>query len=384
MNNLSMRNTPPVAPSQPGRSFSALPNDPGLDQVLADVQLGSTAKTIALALVRHWAWYKPSCFPSDRTIAEKIGKSPGHVQRCLKQLEDAGWIRREKTTRVRSGRLIWLLWRVSETGAGTADRIGLGSSQPSAPARTEQVVVEQKKLEQKEPDSNPQRQRAEIVPFSQRPAPSLTPSPLSSALDQILSSVKSDRDQKPETLCHSREQGRAPIQSGFRPPEPKVSNVRPVYTPPASSASAGNVAVAGLSKLSEAEQARLWELPEKTRGRVLQWLALNDSACLKEARKLLAPAQPAEPPVWSLETSELLRSLPGRPDRLSAAASRLAKDLKDARSYRYYLQVAESVCRRQYPAECLIQAWREGRNPQATKPGAVFSTAWKREVSVPR
>ena len=92
------RTTPPAALPRFGRVRAALPNDPGLDALLADPALGSTAKTIAIALVKHWAWYKDHCWPGDETIAKKIGKSPGHVQRCLRQLELAGWIRREHTS----------------------------------------------------------------------------------------------------------------------------------------------------------------------------------------------------------------------------------------------------------------------------------------------
>src|SRR5512142_1458642 len=72
------RTTPPAALPRLGRDRVALPNDLGLDALLADPSLGSTAKTIALALVKHWAWYKDHCWPGNQTIAKKIGKSPGH------------------------------------------------------------------------------------------------------------------------------------------------------------------------------------------------------------------------------------------------------------------------------------------------------------------
>src|SRR4051794_26426392 len=77
--------------------------DPGLDRLLADPGLGSTAKTVAVALARHWAWSKDHCWPSDRTIASRVGRSVGHVQRCLRQLEAAGWVERERTDDVPNG-----------------------------------------------------------------------------------------------------------------------------------------------------------------------------------------------------------------------------------------------------------------------------------------
>lgn len=96
----------------------ALPRDPGLDRLLADPELGSTPKAIAVALVRNWAWYKDRCWPSDRSIAARIGRSVGHVQRCLRALESRGWIARERAPDLPTGRRIWLVWRTTESPPG--------------------------------------------------------------------------------------------------------------------------------------------------------------------------------------------------------------------------------------------------------------------------
>jgi hypothetical protein len=134
--------------------------------------------------------------------------------------------------------------------------------------------------------------------------------------------------------------------------------------------------------LTAPEQARLRELPELAREQVLQWLATGDRICVGEARKLLAPLPPPEPPPCSLPTAELLSGLPGRPDRVAAAAGRLATELRDPHSFNYYRSVADAVCSRQHPAEVLVSAWRQGASPKAAHPGAVFATAWKRETRV--
>ena len=89
--------------------------DEGIDRIIADPNITASAKIVIISLVRNWAWHKPSCFPSDATIAGKIGMSPGHVQRCLRELEIAGYIRREQTPRCR---VIWLLWRCERPVAG--------------------------------------------------------------------------------------------------------------------------------------------------------------------------------------------------------------------------------------------------------------------------
>ena len=130
------------------------------------------------------------------------------------------------------------------------------------------------------------------------------------------------------------------------------------------------------------EQARLREMPEPGREQVLRWLATGDRICTEEARRLMAPPRPPEPPPWSLPTAELLSGLPGRPDRVSAVAGRLATELGDVRSFNYYRSVAESVCSRQQPVEVLVSAWRQAIGPKAVRPGAVFATAWKRETGV--
>jgi hypothetical protein len=110
---------------------------------------------------------------------------------------------------------------------------------------------------------------------------------------------------------------------------------------------------------------------------------MGDPILLAEARKLLRPPTRPEPPPQFLTTHDLISELPGRPDRIAHAAGRLTEDLKDPRSYRYYQSLAEAVACREHPAEALLRAWNQGKNPKAERPGAVFATAWKREVRSP-
>ena len=103
------RHASPAATLRTGRGGAALPNDPGLEALLADKRLSAAAKLVATVLVKHWAWYKASCYPSNRSIADRCGYSPGHVARCLHELEQGGWIRRE--LQATGTRLIVLCWR---------------------------------------------------------------------------------------------------------------------------------------------------------------------------------------------------------------------------------------------------------------------------------
>src|SRR5512142_314665 len=122
-----------------------LPPDPGLEALLADKRLSAAAKLVATVLVKHWAWYKASCYPSNRSIAARCGYSPGHVARCLRELERGGWIRREQ--QATGTRLIWLAWRgappCSSAGGGSATVQG-GTP---AKARTEQGVSVNERIE---------------------------------------------------------------------------------------------------------------------------------------------------------------------------------------------------------------------------------------------
>jgi len=68
------RATTPAATPRTGRGGAALPNDPGLDAILADPDLTSTAKALITVMIRNWAWYKDHCWPSDATLAKKAQK----------------------------------------------------------------------------------------------------------------------------------------------------------------------------------------------------------------------------------------------------------------------------------------------------------------------
>ena len=126
----------PAATSRTARRLAALPNDPGLDDILADPNLTSTAKALITVMVRNWAWFKDHCWPSDATLAARLGMSVGHVQRCLRELERAGRIFRERTAAVPNGRRIWLLWRCPGGRAGAAGPAPWRTAPPAPAQRT--------------------------------------------------------------------------------------------------------------------------------------------------------------------------------------------------------------------------------------------------------
>jgi hypothetical protein len=390
MNTTTNRQPAPAAPGRFGRSSVALPHDPGLDELLADPDLGSTAKAIAVALVKNWAWVKDHCWPSDKTIAAKVGKSPGHVQRCLKQLEAAGWVEREKTAAVPTGRRIWLCWRRPGDGRGARRSPAPARGRGSAPARDKHVVIEQGEVE---PDVRP-------APERQRPGSPPPPvNPMAAILNRVMQAALAGPETAPpavdsptsapppattpgdqEASCPPREADRAGTAEAPVPaPRATPASSSPPSAAPPRQPPAGSL----LAGLTREEQARFWELPEAVQKRVVTWLGLGDRICLAEAKRLLAPLPPPEPPPSSLPTAELLASLPGRPDRVAAAAGRLAAELGDPGSYVFYRSAAAAVSARRRPASALVSAWRQGVSPKAARPGAVFTTAWRREARAP-
>src|SRR5512135_196745 len=160
VNSPTTRHASPAANPRTGRGSAALPNDPGLEALLADKRLSAAAKLVATVLVKHWAWYKSSCYPSNRSIAARCGYSPGHVARCLHELERGGWIRREQ--QATGSRLIVLCWRGTPcevVGGGSATVQG----GPPAKARTKPVVSVNKRIEPMGSEC-PERSRPEASP----------------------------------------------------------------------------------------------------------------------------------------------------------------------------------------------------------------------------
>jgi DNA-binding Lrp family transcriptional regulator len=103
--------TPPGGRVKPRCApFAALPHF-----VVEHPDLSSTAKTVCAALL-FWARGKAVCWPSDKTIAARVKKHPGTVQRALASLERAGVISRERASSRPDWRVIRLRWR-SDVGA---------------------------------------------------------------------------------------------------------------------------------------------------------------------------------------------------------------------------------------------------------------------------
>jgi hypothetical protein len=144
VNTPTTRGTTPAETRRTGRGgcapFASLPTALADDPTLAPLD-----KAILLVLAGHAWGGKDACWPSNATIAAKVGRSPGHVKRRLAGLEGRGLIRREPTTENRTGRQFRLLWR---------DPPAAPMPSPArSPARPESDTSEGKKKERPESDS---------------------------------------------------------------------------------------------------------------------------------------------------------------------------------------------------------------------------------------
>jgi hypothetical protein len=111
-----------------------------------------------------------------------------------------------------------------------------------------------------------------------------------------------------------------------------------------------------------------------------------DPILTAEVARLTAPPAPPEPPPRALPTPELFAKLPGRHDLIAAATRRLAEETADSKpaSWSFFQKAVEAVVTRSVPPEVLLDCHRQAKGPKTKNPGAVFVTAWRREVSMRR
>jgi hypothetical protein len=357
------RHASPVANPRTGRGAAALPNDPGLEALLADPNLSAAAKLVATVLVKHWAWYKPSCYPSNRSIAARCGYSPGHVARCLHELERGGWIRREQ--QATGTRLIVLCWRgtpCQDAGGRSATVQG----DPPAKARTKQVVSVNERIEPIESECS-ERSRPEASPGTAPMAALPPPPPAPPVPERVARTALAPSPLAVQALPPASEEGPQDAPRAI-PVSPAGSTPKAVPSPALSPREAGPAL-----PLTAEQQARLDALPAATRDQVLTWLLTGDRILVAEARKKLAPPpRRPEAPRSVRETLERIREDPSFP---ALAADWLCRTLGDPKSYAGYKARCEEAWRGELPVDRLVSAYEQATGPKAKNPGALFMVA---------
>jgi len=349
------------------RPFAAVPHD-----VAADPRLTPTdVRTIAALL--YYACSKPTCYPSDAGIADRVHRHPGTVRRCLKRLEDLGYIRREfvpATPANPTGRLIHLRFTAPDwpRPCGTPERQRTPSPErrcaptpcadaqdPRAPApevprallRAEEDVIVEKmeNLEEVAKITPPLRSRPAVMP----PSPAAPPLALRAT----------------EPVQAMAAASGAPRQFDLR----AIGAIPDLQPRPATPYSPPQRRPLGLGLTLE-ELARVAD-------------DTADPILAAELARRTAPPTPAEPPPAMLPTVALLEGLPGRHDLIMAMARRLCEETGDfnTATQRTFEKMAEAVATRAVPAAVLLSCWRQAMGPKAEHRGKVLVAAWKRSVA---
>lgn len=312
----------------PVRPFAALPHD-----VAADPRLTPTDVSVLLALT-FWARSKDHCWPSDKSVGVRVGRSPATVQRRLQHLESLGLIRRIKSDSNRTGRVIRLVWRGADEG-GAPSPMREGGRSP---------VRDEGKRSVKGESSNPET--AETAQ-RQRPEPAPEPPPVETVAE---AEIQAPTVRRGETASNPKAvNGLAPTDPATVRPAPQVRPPAPTPKPPDNPGPTS----------SAREQA-------------LAWLASGDPILRAEAERRLKPRPEPKPEPATL--AELLGRVRECPSRVPQAAELLAQTFDDRKSWSGYHAVVKRAFEGEIPAEALVRALERATDGKARNPAAVFMT----------
>ncbi|MBV8316025.1 MAG: helix-turn-helix domain-containing protein, partial [Planctomycetaceae bacterium] len=333
--------------------FAALPHD-----IAADPRLRPTDLRLLAALL-YYARQQPSCYPSDAALAARVHRHPGTVRRCLKRLEDLGYIRREfvpATPANPTGRLISLTFREPDWPRPT----------PDLPARRCAPTPERRRTPTPRADERPPRAPAPVSPR----APAHAEGDVIVKKEEIPEEAAgSDLDRRSRPVAPTA----APTTLSEVPPAPALA---PATTPalPFDLTAIGTAPELPAPRLAEPRRRRLGlDLAELAR--VVGETA--DPILIAELTRRTAPPGPPEPPPVTLPTLALFERLPGRHDLIMAVARRLCEETGDFQvaSQRTFEQMAEAVATRSVPAAVLLSCWRQAMGPTAAHKGKVLVAA---------
>ena len=296
-----------------GVPFAALPHD-----IAADPRLSPTDLRVLAALL-YYARQDPSCYPSDASLAARVHRHPGTVRRCLKRLEDLGYIRREF---------------VQATPANPTGRlIHLTCAEPDWPR----------------PVSDTPERRCTPTPERRR-----TPTP--------------ERRRSP-TPCADERTPRALAHTNREEPEGEERDV--TIFPPIREQEQPLSYRTGLPVRTPGPEAAA-PCPQQppTDGPTMPQIVSS---------RTTPPTGPATPPGPPRPLKDEFRTLPSAaPDRVRSLAWRLAHHLRDTASVGFFVMVLSLVAAGSAPVERLMAAYvaADRSRGKAQKPGAIFVSVW--------
>ena len=295
-----------------GVPFAALPHD-----IAADPRLSPTDLRVLAALL-YYARQNPSCYPSDASIAARVHRHPGTVRRCLKRLENLGYIRREfvqATPANPTGRLIYMTFMEPDWPRPT----------PDIPERRCTPTPERRCT------PTPVRRRM-IPPCADERTPRAPAHTNREALEEErnVTIFPLIREHKQPLSCRTGLPVRTPGPGAAAPCHQQ---------PPTDGPTTPQVA----------------------------------SSCTTP------PTDPATPPGPPRPLKDEFRTLPGAaPDHVRSLAWRLAHHLRDTASVGFFVMVLSLVAAGSAPVERLIAAYvaADRSRGKAQKPGAIFVSVW--------
>lgn len=339
----STRPPDPCKPVPARRPFASLPHD-----VAADPRLTPTDLAVLVALT-YWARAKDHCWPSDRSIGLRIGRSIPTVQRRLRHLETVGLVERIETAENRTGRILRLVWR----------------AEASAP-------VPRPALEPARLRSIP----AGSGPGQVGPSPEVAGSPPMSPMSYPPASPMSHEGNRSVKREPSEERRTEPVQRQRSEEAPKQAPApRPVPSsaPIVAEALGSTVPSSTTPPRTSAPGSTTHPAPtvhSSGRAQVLEWAASDDPILRAEAARRLKPKAPPRPEPQTAE--ELLARIQENPAHVAAAAEVLARTFDDRRSWAGFHAVARRAFEGEIPPAVLVDALGRASDPKARNPAALF------------
>ena len=353
----STRVADPCKPVPARRPFASLPHD-----VAADPRLTPTDVAVLVALT-YWARAKDHCWPSDRSIGLRVGRSALTVQRRLRHLQSVGLVERIESAENRTGRILRLVWR-AEASAPVP-----GPAPVREPARPRSVPAG--------PGSGPAGPSGLVRSAEALGVPLMSPMsypPASPMSYKVERSVKGEASKKSETETAQRQRSEDAAEPSPAPrPVPSsapivaealgstVPSSTPLVRTPARPPVPGSTTLPAPPVPTPSSAAR---------SQALEWAASDDPILKAEAARRLKPKAPPRPEPRTAE--ELLARIQENPAHVAAAAEVLARTFDDRKSWNGFHAVARRAFEGGIPAEALTDALRRATDPKARNGGALF------------
>lgn len=346
----------PCKPVPARRPFASLPHD-----VAADPRLTPTDVAVLVALL-FWARSKDHCWPSDRSIGLRIGRSPRTVQRRLRHLETVGLVERIETAENRTGRILRLVWR----------------AEASAPVP--RPVLEPARLRSIPAGSGPGPVGPSAEVAGSPPMSPMSYPPASPMSHEGKRSVKREPSEERRTEPSQRQRSEeAPKQAPAPRPVPSSAPIvaealgstvpgstTPRATPPSRTLAPSSTTLPAST------------VPSSARSQALEWAASSDPILRAEAARRLKPKPPPRPEPQT--TAELLARIQENPAHVAAAAEVLARTFDDRRSWNGFHAVARRAFEGEIPPGVLVDALGRASDGKARNPAALFMSIVGRRV----